>query len=249
MTEETKITKELKCSTKDCDIDTLGDKDAEICCYNLPRKMREFLHKDGYLLEYKNTIKRDDSIDRMRVLYSKFFQPYSVLPNKKIDKVYRDAEYNNWEYNRKYFNTFGIIPLELIPASYIPFNYKNYDMNLDRLTRGEIFYEDDYKRIFVDYNKQPDPASKTHFNEKGLKEYLEICLKDRLASPKAIFNAFSINMMTQFICVIWFFIIVMMLYIVFYYYRDIYSYILLGITIILVFAAIVLKMFNILNIE
>jgi hypothetical protein len=249
MTEETKITKELKCSTKDCDIDTLGDKDAEICCYNLPRKMREFLHKDGYLLEYKNTIKRDDSIDRMRVLYSKFFQPYSVLPNKKIDKVYRDAEYNNWEYNRKYFNTFGIIPLELIPASYIPFNYKNYDMNLDRLTKGEIFYEDDYKRIFVDYNKLPDPASKTHFNEKGLKEYLEICLKDRLASPKAIFNAFSINMMTQFICVIWFFIIVMMLYIVFYYYRDIYSYILLAITIILVFAAIVLKMFNILNIE
>jgi hypothetical protein len=166
-----------------------------------------------------------------------------------MNKEYKDTNQIYREYNEKYFNTFGIIPLELIPASYIPFNYKNYDMNMDRLTKGEIFYEDDYKRMFIDYHKQPDPNNTTHFNEKGLKEYLEICLKGRLASPKAIFNAFSINMMTQFICVAWTFIIVMMLYILFYYYRDIYSYILLGVTIILVLIAIIIKMMNILSID
>ena len=72
MTDKSETEKELKCSIADCEQEDNG---TEICCYNLPRKMREFLHKDTYLLEYKNTIKRDDSIDRMRVLYSKFFQP------------------------------------------------------------------------------------------------------------------------------------------------------------------------------
>ena len=204
------------------------------------------------MLEYKDAIKRDDNIDRMKVLYNKFFQPYSVLPNKKVNKRYRDTKETRRiyrEYNQKYFNTFGIIPLELIPASYIPFNYKNYDMNMDRLTKGEIFYEDDYKQMFIDYHKQPDPNNTAYFNEKGLKEYLEICLKGRLANPKSTYNAFSITMMTQFICVIWTFIIVMMLYILFYYYRDIYSYILLSITIILVFVAIIIKMMNILSID
>lgn len=245
MKEKSETEKELICSATDCETDVVGD----ACCYNLPRKMHEFLHKDAYMLEYKDTIKRDDNIDRMRVLYSKFFQPYSVLPTKKMNKGYKDTNQIYREYNEKYFNTFGIIPLELIPASYIPFNYKNYDMNMDRLTKGEIFYEDDYKRMFIDYHKQPDPNNTTHFNEKGLKEYLEICLKGRLANPKAIFNAFSITMMTQFICVVWTFIIVMMLYILFYYYREIYSYILLSITIILVFVAIIIKMMNILSID
>jgi hypothetical protein len=245
MTEKSETEKELICSATDCETDVVGSN----CCYNLPRKIQEFLHKDAYMLEYKSTIKRDDNIDRMRVLYSKFFQPYSVLPNKKVNKLYKDKDQVYREYNQKYFNTFGIIPLELIPASYIPFNYKNYDMNMDRLTKGEIFYEDDYKRMFIDYHKQPDPNNKTHFNEKGLKEYLEICLKGRLANPKSIYNAFSITMMTQFICVVWTFIIVMMLYILFYYYREIYSYILLGVTIILVLIAIIIKMMNILSID
>jgi hypothetical protein len=253
MTDTNNIEKELICSKKNIDCDTgvndVKDDNIYNCCYNFTSKLQEFLHKDAYMLDYKNTIKRDENNDRIKVLYSKIFQAYSVLPSKKIDKTYKDEDKEEVEYNQKYFNTFGIIPLELIPASYIPFNYKNYEMNLDRLSKGDIFFEDDYKKIFLDYNKQPDPNSKTYINEKNLKEYLEICLKDRLSNPKAIYNAYSINIMTMFVCVLWFYIIIMMLYIVFYYYRDIYSYILLGITIILVLIAIIWKMIYILNID
>jgi hypothetical protein len=210
------------------------------CCYDLLTKIDEFLQKDTYMLDYTNVIKKEENADRMKVLYSKLFQPYSVLPHKKIDK----------DYNGKYLNTFGIIPLELIPASYIPFNYKNYDMNLDRLTKGDLFYEDDYKKIFIDYNKQPDPNNTDYFNEKvGLKDYLQLCLKDKLNNPKAIYNAYSIMTMTVIVCVIWFVVVVMMLYILFYYYRNIYSYILIFIIALLVLIAIVWKMIYILNMD
>ena len=229
--------KELLCMKVNCDEE--GTDQIYKCCYNLTSKIGEFLHKDVYMLEYKNTNKKEDSIDRIKILYSKLFQSYNVLPNQKI----------NNEYNQQYFNTFGIIPLELIPASYIPFNYKNFEMNLDRLSKGDIFYEDDYKKIFIDYNKLPDPNNKDFLNEKDIKGYLEICLKDKLSNPKLTFNAFSIITMTIIVCIIWFLIIIMMLYILFYYYRDIYSYILLGITIILVLIAIIWKMIYILNID
>jgi hypothetical protein len=219
---------------------TTQTKESEnICCYNLQKKLQEFLHTDNYMLEYKNLIKKEENIDRLKVLYSKFFQPYSVLPTQKTCK----------DINDKYFNIFGIIPLELIPASYIPFNYKNYDMNLDRLKKGEIFFEDDYKRVFIDYNKHPDPGNKKYISEKDLKEYLEFCLKDKLNNPKSIFNAYSIFTMTIIVCILWFFIVIMMLYVLFYYYRDIYTYILLFTTIILVLIAIIWKMIYILNID
>ena len=209
------------------------------CCYNLRKKLREFLQTDNYMLDYKNLVKKEENVDRLKVFYSKFFQPYSVLPNKKICS----------EFNDKYFNIFGIIPLELIPASYIPFNYKNYEMNLDRLKKGEIFFEDDYKKIFVDFNKQPDPLDTTYISERYLKEYLEFCLKDKLNNPKSIFNAYSTYTMTIIVCILWFFILIPMLYVLFYYYRDIYSYILLFTTILLVLIAIVWKMIYILNID
>ena len=138
----------IKCDSYNSYDETTKTKDSEsICCYDLKTKLHEFLQTDNYMLDYKNLFKKEENVDRLKVLYSKFFQPYSVLQNNKVCA----------EINEKYFDIFGIIPLELIPASYIPFNYKNYDMNLDRLKKGEIFLEDDYKRVFVDFNKQPDP--------------------------------------------------------------------------------------------
>ena len=228
----------LKCDASEASDES--DASATLCCYNLISKMEEFLQRDTYMLDYTNIIKKDDNADRMKVFYSKFFQPYSVLPNQKI----------GGEYNGKYLNTFGIIPLELIPAAYIPFNYKNYEMNLDRLTKGDIFYEDDYKKIFIDYHKYPDPGNTKYFNEKvGLKGYLESCLKDKLNSPKAIYIAFSVIPMTVIVFLIWLTVIVMMLYILFYYYRNVYSYILVFIIVLLVLIAIVWKMIYILNMD
>ena len=228
----------LKCDASEASDES--DASATLCCYNLISKMDEFLQRDTYMLDYTNIIKKDDNADRMKVFYSKFFQPYSVLPNQKI----------GGEYNGKYLNTFGIIPLELIPAAYIPFNYKNYEMNLDRLTKGDIFYEDDYKKIFIDYHKYPDPGNTKYFNEKvGLKGYLESCLKDKLNSPKAIYNAFSVIPMTVIVFLIWLTVIVMMLYILFYYDRNVYSYILVFIIVLLVLIAIVWKMIYILNMD
>jgi hypothetical protein len=226
----------------DC-VGTNCDNDNPQCCYDLASKMREFLQKDTYILEHTNKIKKEEDNDRMKILYSKFFQPYNVNKDKKI----------NTEDNQYYFNTFGILPLELLPASYIPFNYKNFDMNLDRLTKGEIFYEDDYKGIFVDYDsvkkELSDDDKNTYINDTDLKEYLTYCLKDKLSDPKAVFNRYDIRRMTGSVCFLWFFIIIMMLFVVYYYYRDIYSYILLGITILLVFVAIIWKMIYILNID
>jgi uncharacterized protein (DUF488 family) len=46
-------------------------------------------------------------------------------------------------------------------------------MNLDRLKKGEIFFEDDYKRVFVDFNKHPDTNDKLYISERFLKEYLD----------------------------------------------------------------------------
>lgn len=216
--------------------------DRSECCYDLANKMREFLHKDTYMLRYpENTTMDKENTDRMRVLYSKFFQPYAVKTIKPIDN----------ENNERYFNTFGILPLELLPASYIPFNYKKFDMNLDRLTNGDTFTEEDYKKIFVDYNsveKKLDKVAK-YIDKDDLKKYLTYCLEKKLSNPKAIFNAYNTYRMTTSVCVFWFFIIILMLFVLYSYYRDAYSYILLGIIIIVVLIAIISKMIYILNLD
>jgi hypothetical protein len=223
--------------------DSPNNPDRSSCCYDLVKKMREFLHKDTYMLRYPENTKEDkDNTDRMRVLYSKFFQSYIVKTSKPIDQ----------SNNGRYFNTFGILPLELMPASYIPFNYKKFDMNLDRLTNGGSFTDDDYKKIFVDYNptlKKIKGNETKYIDGDDLKKYLTYCLDKKLSNPKAIFNAYNTYRMTAGVCVLWFIIIIMMLFVLYSYYRDAYSYILLGIIIIVVLIAIISKMIYILNLD
>ena len=239
------------CKTSDCEANTNAGND---CCYALADKTREFLHSDTYILDYKNIKNSEEVADRMKVFYSKFFQSYNVVPSEKINGRYqdagKDANTTNTKYlNGKYFDIFGIIPIELVPASYIPFNYKNYEMNLDRLSKGDVFTEDDYKRVLLDYKKLPDPNNKSYITDKDLKGYLEYCLKDQLNNPKAIFNAYSINNMASLVIVLWVLIIGMLINILFYYYRDIYSYILLFVTILLILVAVIWKMIYILNVD
>jgi len=225
-----------------CDVFDVGQ-DYNKCCYKLTDKLQEFLPADMYLLEYKNTNKKNESIDRLKIFYNTFFQDYIVNPDKKIDT----------QYNSKYFDMFGILPLELLPASYIPFNYKKYEMNLDRLSKGDLFTEDDYKRVFIDldYSKEvkEDEVGKKFITETELKNYLEYCLKERLNNPKSIFNAYNINNMAIVAIIFWIIVIINGFNVIFYYYRDIYSYILLFITILLVLIAIIWKMIYILNID
>lgn len=241
------------CKTSDCEADnsdyTLNTNAGNHCCYALADKTREFLHSDTYILDYKNIKNSEEVADRMKVFYSKFFQSYNVVPSEKINGRYQDAGKDTKYLNGKYFDIFGIIPIELVPASYIPFNYKNYEMNLDRLSKGDVFTEDDYKRILLDYKKLPDPSNRSYITDKDLKGYLEYCLKDQLNNPKAIFNAYSINNMASLVIVLWALIIGMLINILFYYYRDTYSYILLFITILLILAAVIWKMIYILNVD
>ena len=245
------------CKTSDCEADnsdyTLNTNAGNHCCYALADKTREFLHSDTYILDYKNIKNSEEVADRMKVFYSKFFQSYNVVPSEKINGRYqdagKDANTNTKYLNGKYFDIFGIIPIELVPASYIPFNYKNYEMNLDRLSKGDVFTEDDYKRVLLDYKKLPDPSNKSYITDKDLKGYLEYCLKDQLNNPKAIFNAYSINNMASLVIVLWALIIGMLINILFYYYRDTYSYILLFVTILLILAAVIWKMIYILNVD
>lgn len=245
------------CKTSDCEADnsdyTLNTNAGNHCCYAIADKTREFLHSDTYILDYKNIKNSEEVADRMKVFYSKFFQSYNVVPSEKINGRYQDAgkdDNTNTKYlNGKYFDIFGIIPIELVPASYIPFNYKNYEMNLDRLSKGDVFTEDDYKRVLLDYKKLPDPSNKSYITDKDLKGYLEYCLKDQLNNPKAIFNAYSINNMASLVIVLWALIIGMLINILFYYYRDIYSYILLFVTILLILVAVIWKMIYILNVD
>ena len=245
------------CKTSDCEADnsdyTLNTNAGNHCCYALADKTREFLHSDTYILDYKNIKNSEEIADRMKVFYSKFFQSYNVVPSEKINGRYqdagKDANTNTKYLNGKYFDIFGIIPIELMPASYIPFNYKNYEMNLDRLSKGDVFTEDDYKRVLLDYKKLPDPSNKSYITDKDLKGYLEYCLKDQLNNPKAIFNAYSINNMASLVIVLWALIIGMLINILFYYYRDTYSYILLFVTILLILAAVIWKMIYILNVD
>ena len=221
--------------------DTAQEPTRSQCCYDLAKKMREFLHKDTYMLRYPENTKKDDEItDRMRILYGKFFQAYTVRTSKPISS----------SDNGRYFNIFGILPLELMPASYIPFNYKKFDMNLDRLTKGDSFTDDDYKKIFVDYNPTLKKIDETKYIDgDDLKNYLTYCLDKKLSNPKAIFNAYNTYRMTTSVCVLWFFIIILMLFVLYYYYRDVYSYILVGITILVVLIAIISKMIYILNLD
>ena len=246
------------CKTSDCEADnsdyTLKTNAGNHCCYALADKTREFLHSDTYILDYKNIKNSEEVADRMKVFYSKFFQSYNVVPSEKINGRYKDAgkdaNITNTKYlNGKYFDIFGIIPIELVPASYIPFNYKNYEMNLDRLSKGDVFTENDYQRVLLDYKKLPDPNNKSYITDKDLKGYLEYCLKDQLNNPKAIFNAYSINNMASLVIVLWVLIIGMLFNILFYYYRDIYSYILLFVTILLILIAVIWKMIYILNVD
>jgi len=241
--------REIKCKEIDKEDEHIDYKDTKFdsirnnCHYDLGKKMREFLHKDTYLLRYPENSKKDEeNIDRMRILYGKFFQAYTVRTSKPISH----------EYNERYFNTFGILPLELMPASYIPFNYKKFDMNLDRLTNGGSFTDDDYKKIFVDYNptlKKITGNETKYIDGDDLKKYLTYCLDKKLSNPKATFNAYNTYRMTAGVCVLWFIIIIMMLFVFYSYYRDVYSYILLGITILVVLIAIIWKMIYILNLD
>ena len=245
------------CKTSDCEADnsdyTLNTTAGNHCCYALADKTREFLHSDTYILDYKNIKNSEEIADRMKVFYSKFFQSYNVVPSEKINGRYQDAgkdtDTNTKYLNGKYFDIFGIIPIELVPASYIPFNYKNYEMNLDRLSKGDVFTEDDYKRVLLDYKKLPDPSNRSYITDKDLKGYLEYCLKDKLNNPKSIFNAYSINNMASLVIVLWALIIGMLINILFYYYRDTYSYILLFVTILLILVAVIWKMIYILNVD
>ena len=241
------------CKTSDCEADnsdyTLNTNAGNHCCYALADKTREFLHSDTYILDYKNIKNSEEVADRMKVFYSKFFQSYNVVPSEKINGRYQDAGKDTKYLNGKYFDIFGIIPIELVPASYIPFNYKNYEMNLDRLSKGDVFTEDDYQRVLLDYKKLPDPSNRSYITDKDLKGYLEYCLKDQLNNPKAIFNAYSINNMASLVIVLWALIIGMLINILFYYYRDTYSYILLFVTILLILAAVIWKMIYILNVD
>jgi len=234
----------------ECDVGTANEDDSSGCCYQLTDKLQEFLPADMYLLEYKNMNKKNESADRLKIFYSKFFQAYNVNPGKKIGT----------QNNSKYFDIFGILPLELLPASYIPFNYKNYEMNLDRLSKGALFTEEDYKRVFIDLDysklnkekdneKEKDVVGKQFITDTDLKNYLEYCLKERLNNPKAIFNAYNIKNMANIAIILWIIVIVNGFTVLFYYYRDIYSYILLFITILLVLIAIIWKMIYILNID
>ena len=245
------------CKTSDCEADnsdyTLNTNAGKHCCYALAEKTREFLHSDTYILDYKNIKNSEEIADRMKVFYSKFFQSYNVVPSEKINGRYqdagKDANTNTKYLNGKYFDIFGIIPIELVPASYIPFNYKNYEMNLDRLSKGDVFTEDDYQRVLLDYKKLPDPSNRSYITDKDLKGYLEYCLKDKLNNPKSIFNAYSINNMASLVIVLWALIIGMLINILFYYYRDTYSYILLFVTILLILVAVIWKMIYILNVD
>jgi hypothetical protein len=247
------------CKTSDCEADTsvseyeTNTSAGNHCCYALADKTREFLHSGTYILAYKNIKNSEEVADRMKVFYSKFFQSYNVVPTEKINGRYKEAgkeAATNAKYlNGKYFDIFGIIPIELVPASYIPFNYKNYEMNLDRLSKGDIFTENDYQRVLLDYKKLPDPSNKSYITDKDLKGYLEYCLKDQLNNPKAIFNAYCINNMASLVIVLWVLIIGTLFNILFYYYRDIYSYILLFVAILLILVAVIWKMIYILNVD
>jgi hypothetical protein len=106
-----------------------------------------------------------------------------------------------------------------------------------------------HTKIFFDYNKYPDPNNKDYISEKDLKKYLEYCLKNKLNNPKSIFNAYNTNTITILVCILWFFIVVQAFNILFYYYRDIYSYILLFTTILIILIAIIWKMIYILNVN
>jgi hypothetical protein len=235
----------LECNLS-CDDDTKNENYGK-CCYQLTDKLQEFLPTDMYLLEYKNMNKKNESADRLKIFYNTFFQAYNVKKDEKIGT----------QYNSKYFDMFGILPLELLPSSYIPFNYKNYEMNLDRLSKGELFTEDDYKKVYIDLdysklNKEKNgekDIGKKFITDTDIKNYLEYCLKDRLNNPKSIFNAYNIKNMATIAIILWIIVIVNGFNVLFYYYRDIYSYILLFITILLVLIAIIWKMIYILNID
>ena len=54
---------------------------------------------------------------------------------------------------------------------------------------------------------------------------------------------------TVLVCILWFIIIIQIFNILYYYYRDIYSYILLFITILTILIAIIWKMIYILNVD
>ena len=94
MTKTPEETREELCEKNNCEdtpvnytvaYDTSDASNRNRCCYDLAKKMREFLHKDTYMLRYPENSKKDDEItDRMRILYGKFFQAYTVRTSKPI---------------------------------------------------------------------------------------------------------------------------------------------------------------------
>ena len=144
----------------------------------------------------------------------------------------------------------SIVPLSLKEQKYeSDMLFDEYDDDFKDNYYTNHLTDDDYKRIFFDYNQLPNPSNTIYISDKDLKKYLEFCLKEKLNNPKSIFNSYNVNTITVLVCILWFIIIIQIFNILYYYYRDIYSYILLFITILTILIAIIWKMIYILNVD
>jgi len=164
----------------------------------------------------------------------------SQLLEKKIKDVNEEISYlniNNDKIDQEKIDLqkiyiFGILPIEMMPSSYIPLNYKNYSRNLNRITKGDSFIDDDYKKVISPY----DSIKHDEIIAEKLKNIL-IYLK----SDDSLHNMFNLNIFAINIILIWSFVIIMLMRILYYYYSEI-NYIFACIVISYLFIAIIWKM-------
>jgi len=159
---------------------------------------------------------------------------YKIL-EKLEDNLISLKNINNDLIKNQQIYHFGILPIESMPSSYIPLNYKNYSRNLNRIARNDIFTNEDYNKIFDNFDKS---------NINTFKSKIQKILENLLISfnsEHSVYNKFKLNVFSIHLIIIWSIVIVTFMSIFFYYYSQI-NYILAIIVIAYLIIAIIWKM-------
>lgn len=138
--------------------------------------------------------------------------------------------------NENYSSSVSLIIENILPSSYIPFLH-NPDKTNDVFGKDYNITDDNYKIFYKDFVNDIDGA------KNKLKSNLNNSIKN-LDIDRKCYNSFKIDNLIYICIVSWIIIFSLILNIVYYHYKNIYTYIIIVATIILLIVAVIFKMIS-----
>jgi hypothetical protein len=158
----------------------------------------------------------------------------TITKNRKYDLIIDKLTYNATDgkhtqlYNNSADNTiyiYGILPADLIPAAYLQFRYDNLEENFNRLTDNNTLPDSYYSSVFEKYEDKEKIKEEFKKKLEGLNDFKNV----------------DLTVFTGFTCILWFCILLFLMKMIYHYYKNIYTYIIVILIIMLLAFAIIWK--------